>query len=153
MSRRAAPFGTTYATRRIINSSGTENAFWFKLVNSTATGLANLTAALGSPPSSSMRDWAISVFLDDNSTNVDPRFLQPSWNLRSLFTNNGTSIAPFPLFTRTLADTKQTSLTLAAGGVSFIRFSVASGSDALLTLTSNGGPVTSGVQVAVVRVK
>jgi hypothetical protein len=133
-------------------SSGNENAFWQKLVNSTTTGLANLSAALGTPASASMRDWAISVFMDDNAAGVDARFLQPSWNLRSLFTNNGTSLA-YPLFTRTLTDGAQTSLTLAAGGVSFMRFSVASGSDALITLTSNGSPVTSGVQVAVVRVK
>ncbi|MEO7086336.1 MAG: hypothetical protein ABI442_12995 [Gemmatimonadaceae bacterium] len=140
-------------------TTGTENAFWQKLVNTTTTGLANLTAALGTAPNSSMRDWAISVFLDDNSTGVDPRFLEPSWNLRNLFTNNGTSLA-FPLFTRTLFDGPLTCstgdtrcLTLAAGGVSFMRFNVASGSDALLTLTSNGGPVATGIQVAVVRVK
>jgi hypothetical protein len=133
-------------------STGTENTFWQKLDNSTSTGLANLSAALGTSPNPLMRDWAISVFLDDNSSGVDARFLQPSWNLRSLFTNGGTSVA-FPLFTRTLVDGTQTSLTLAAGGVSFMRFSVPSGTDALLTLTSNGGPLPTGLQVAVVRVK
>jgi hypothetical protein len=117
------------------------------------TGVSNLSAALGSQPLSPLlRDWVISVFVDDNAPNVDPRFQQPSWNLRSLFTNNGTSLA-FPLFTRTLTDNIVSTTTLSGYGVAFYRFSIPTGQDALLTTTSGGLPLPSTVQLSVVRVR
>jgi hypothetical protein len=131
---------------------GQDNDFWFKLVNSTTSGVANLTAALGGSPYPLLRDWAISVFLDDDALNVDPRFLQPSWNLRSALTNGGTSLA-FPLITHLLADNTPASTLMAGNGVSFFRFSVANGQDALLTVTTGGEPLPPTVQLAVVRVK
>jgi hypothetical protein len=133
-------------------SAGAENAFWFNLVNSKTSGLTNLTSALGVAPGSLLRDWAISVFMDDNAVNVDPRFQQPSWNLRSVFGVGGIS-TPFPLVTRTLSDGVANTLQLTDGGVSFLRFSVASGQDALLTVTSSGQQLPSTVQLAVVRVR
>jgi hypothetical protein len=129
-----------------------ENTFWFNLANAKTTGIANLTAALGAPPASLLRDWAISVFLDDNAPDVNLRFQQPSWNLRSVFTNGGTSLG-FPLVTRTLADNVLSTTTLVDNGVAFYRFSVAQGQDALLTVTSGGQTLPSTVQLAVVRVK
>ncbi|MGE5730385.1 MAG: hypothetical protein ACM37U_00490, partial [Gemmatimonas sp.] len=131
---------------------GSENAFWFNLVNSKTSGIANLTSALGTAPSPILRDWAISVFMDDNAANVDPRYQQPSWNLRSAMTGNGTSL-PFPLATRTLSDGVANTVPMAGGGVAFLRFSVASGQDALLTVTSSGQLLPSTVQLAVVRVR
>lgn len=131
---------------------GSENAFWFNLVNSKTSGIANLTSALGTAPSPILRDWAISVFMDDNAANVDPRYQQPSWNLRSVMTGNGTSL-PFPLATRTLSDGVANTVPMAGGGVAFLRFSVASGQDALLTVTSSGQLLPSTVQLAVVRVR
>jgi hypothetical protein len=132
---------------------GAENSFWFNLVNSRTSGVANLTAALGASPYPLMRDWAISVFADDNAgAGLDPRFQQPSWNLRSVITAGGTSIA-FPLLTRALSDGTTTSVSLAAYGVSFVRFSVASGQDALVTASSNGQPLPPTVQLAVIRVR
>ncbi|HTI65784.1 MAG TPA: hypothetical protein VL524_19805 [Gemmatimonadaceae bacterium] len=131
---------------------GTENTFWFNLVNSKTTGIANLTAALGTSPYPLLRDWAISVFADDNAAGLDQRFQQPSWNLRSVITAGGTSIA-FPLATRTLVDGAITSVNLTAYGVSFMRFSVASGEDALITASSNGLQLPPTVQLAVMRVR
>jgi Big-like domain-containing protein len=131
--------------------AGTENTFWNKLVNSTTSGVANLTNALGSTPYSLMRDWAISLYVDDNAANVDPRFQQPSWNMRSVLTNDGTSLA-YPLTTRTLNNNSQ-SVLLAGNGASFLRFSVPAGQDALLTVTTGGQPLPSTVQLAVVRVR
>jgi hypothetical protein len=132
--------------------AGTENAFWFKLVNSTTSGVANLTNALGTAPYSLMRDWAISLYVDDNATGVDPRFQQPSWNMRSVLTNGGTSLS-YPLSTRTLSNNSQQSVLLAGNGTSFLRFSVADGQEALLTVTTGGQPIPSTVQLAVVRVR
>ena len=128
---------------------GQENTFWQTLANSKTTGVANLTAAFGAPIGPLLRDWAISVFMDDNAANVDPRFQQPSWNLRSAF---GTSLA-FPLSTRTLVDNTTSSTTLGGNGIAFYRFSVASGQDALLTVTSGNQPLGTTIQLAVVRVR
>ena len=132
--------------------AGTENAFWFKLVNSTTSGVANLTSALGTTPYSLMRDWAISLYIDDNAVNVDPRFLQPSWNMRSALTNGGVSLS-YPLSTRTLNNNSSQSVLLAGNGAAFLRFSVPDGQDALLTVTSGGQPLPPTVQLAVVRVR
>ena len=133
-------------------AAGAENKFWFGLVNSKTAGIANLTAALGAPPNALMRDWAISVFMDDNASNVDARFLQPSWNMRSVLTGGGVSLA-FPLATRMMTDDAPTIVPLTANGVSFLRFSVPSGQDALLTVTASGQQLPATVQLAVVRVR
>ena len=132
--------------------AGQEDTFWQALANSKTSGIANLTAALGAPSGPLVRDWAISVFMDDNAANVDPRFQQPSWNLRSALTNGGTSVA-FPLSTRTLVDNAVSSTTLGGNGIAFYRFSVPSGQDALLSVTSGNQPVGTTIQVAVVRVR
>ncbi len=131
--------------------AGQESAFWYKLVNSTTSGVANLTNALGTPPNSLMRDWAISVYLDDTAVGIDSRFQQPSWNFRSALPAY-TSL-PFQLITRILTDNIPISLTLAANGVSFLRFSVLNGQEALVTVTSGGQVLPSTVQLALVRVK
>lgn len=131
--------------------AGQDNQFWFNLANSTTHGIANLTNALGASPGPVLRDWAISVFLDDDAANVDARFLQPSWNFRSAMSYNG---AFFPLVTHILSDGTTTSLSLAADGVSFYRFSVAKNAEALLSVTTSGGqPAPATVKVAVVRVR
>ena len=131
---------------------GQEDAFWFKLVNSKTSGIANLTNALGAPPSSLLRDWAISVYMDDKAPNVDLRFQQPSWNLRSALIAGGVSTI-FPLVGRTLADNTTSSFTLLGNGVSFLRFSVPNGQDALLTVMSNGQPLPATVLLSFVRVR
>jgi hypothetical protein len=132
--------------------AGAENAFWFNLVNSHTSGMANLTNALGTSPAPLLHDWAMSVFLDDNAPNVDPRYQQPSWNIRSVLTGGGVSTA-FPLLTHILSDNVPVSLSMVGYGVSFLRFSVASGQDALLTVTSNGQPLPPTMQLSVVRVR
>lgn len=128
---------------------GTENAFWFKLVNSTTSGISNLSSALGGNASTYLRDWAISVFMDDNAPNVDARFQFPSWNMRSVLSTGGA----FPLATRLLTDNTTSQVLLAGNGVAFLRFSVANDQEALLTVTSGGQPIPSTVQLAIVRVK
>lgn len=130
---------------------GNENSFWFNLVNTTTTGVANLTHALGAPPDSIMRDWAISVYMDDNAPNVDPRFEQPSWNMRSIVTG-GFAADPYSLTTRTLRDGGTTTLTLLANSVSFLQFTVPVGQDAILAVTSNNAALPSTVQLAIVRI-
>jgi hypothetical protein len=129
-----------------------EPGFWFSLVNNNARGVANLSSALGTPVGPWLRDWAISNYVDDNAAGSDPRFVQPSFNFRSLMTGGGAE-GTFPLGTRALSTTGSSTVSLASYGVSFLRFSVPSGQDALLTATSLGQSLPSSVQLAIVRVR
>jgi len=132
---------------------GNENSLWFKLANAKTSGMTNLASALGVAPNTLLRDWAISVFLDDNAASVDPRFQQQSWNARSILTGAGTS-TPFPLVTRLLnVDGSSLSTSLVGNGVAFLRFSVPNGQDALLTTTSGGQALPSSVKLSVVRIR
>src|SRR5690606_17785929 len=137
-----------YAAVRV--GAGGEAAFWFKLVNNDATGLANLASAIGAPVAPWLRVSALSVYLCSFSGGADARFQQPSLNFRSLLTSSGTT---FPLVTRTLSNEVTTTVPLVAYGVSFLRFSVASGQDALLTVTSLRQSLPSAIQLAIVRVR
>ena len=128
-----------------------ENKFWFQIENGTGTGIANLANALGSDPAPLLRDWALSIYVDDR-VGVTDRFQQPSWNTRNFMAWLYPS-KPDPLFTRTLIDGSTTVLNLTADGVAFLRFTVQPGRDALFSLTSSQQPLPSAVQVSVVRVK
>lgn len=139
-----------YAADRL--GPANEQAFWYNLVNDDATGLPNLTSALGTSAGPWLRDWAISNYVDDNAPGSDPRFVQPSFNFRSIMTGGGTG-TPFPLTPRALSTTGTTTVTLASYGVAFLRFSVPTGQDALLTATSPGQSLPSSVQLAIVRVR
>jgi hypothetical protein len=139
-----------YAADRL--GPANEQAFWHNLVNDDATGLPNLASALGTPVGPWLRDWAISNYVDDNVLGSDPRFVQPSFNFRSIMSGGGTG-TPFPLSPRALSTIGTTTVTLASYGVAFLRFSVPNGQDALLTATSLGQSLPSSVQLAIVRVR
>lgn len=127
-----------------------EQPFWFKLVNSRETGLTNIADAIGTPVGPWLRDWAISVFADDNAPGAPPNFQQPSWNMRNIISGGGLA---YPLVTRLLTNDVSTRVNLAANGVSFLRFSVPSGQDALLSVTTSGQPPLAAVQLSLVRVR
>jgi len=123
---------------------------WFKLANSSSTGLANLTAALGANAKPMLRDWSLGILLDDTGLSIDPRFQNPSWNYRSAMPAGGFTYA---LASRTLTDGVTTTTTLAGSGTSYQRFAVSGGQDALVTLTSTGQPVPPTIQLALVRLR
>ncbi len=133
-------------------AAGTEQQLWHALVNSTTSGIANLTQVLGQAPNALLRDWVISVYVDDNAAGADPRYQQLSWNMRSAIPAGGAA-AVFGLATRPLMDDVTSSVLLAGGSGSFMRFAVADGQDALLTVTAANQSLPAAVQLAVVRVR
>jgi Big-like domain-containing protein len=137
-----------YSADRLLTTDGD---LWFRIVNSSSTGFANLSAAFGTDPQLLMRDWAMSVYLDDFVPGVSSIYTQKSWNTRA---EASTLAEPFPLSTFGLTDGATSTFTLGAGGVSFRRFSIAAGQAGLLTVTAgDGSALPAGVKVGVARTK
>jgi hypothetical protein len=133
-----------YAADRTGSDDGTT---WMQLVNSTTSGVANLTNVFGSGLTALARDWATSVFADD-LTATDAPFQQSTWNLRSLFAALQTNGA-YPLSTTALSASSPTSVNVSGGSAAYLRFSVAAGQTAAIqwnTLPSN-------VQLTLVRTR
>jgi hypothetical protein len=120
---------------------------WFQLVNSTTTGVANLTNVFGTGLTSLARDWATSVFADDIAT-TDARYQQPTWNFRSIYAalqSNGA----YPLATTSLSPSASTTVSVKSGSAAYLRFSVAAGQ----TATIQWNTLPSNMQLTLVRTR
>jgi hypothetical protein len=140
--------GATWAFLRDVadRKASSDGDTWFRLVNSTTTGMANLRAVFGTGVLNQIRDWETSVLMDDLS-GVAAAYQQPSWNFRSMFAAL-TNSTVFPVQTVSLvAGTK--SVTLVGGATSYVRFSVSSGSTASVQWSA----LPSTVQLTLVRTK
>jgi hypothetical protein len=130
---------------------------WSSLVNAVDTGQVNLSKVFGSNYLTQIRDWATSVFSDDDSGVTDARFLESSWNMRSIFPGlagpNGQALGRYPLAVVPLADAQPASLLINAGGVAYLRFTVQPGGQASIDWTSAGLPVSPFFQFTVVRTR
>jgi hypothetical protein len=119
---------------------------WYQLVNSTSTGLTNLTQTFGANLTTLARDWATSVLADD-ITSTDARFQQPTWNMRSIFgalQSNGT----YPLSTTTLGSSGAT-VSVSGGSAAYLRFGVAAGQ----TATIQWSTLPSNMQLTLIRTR
>lgn len=132
---------------------------WSQLDNSITAGQANLRNVFGADYLTQIRDWATSVFADDVVGQADPRFSQPSWNMRSIFpalcTNAActTHLGRFPLAVVPLSDAAPATVSLTAGGVAYFRFSVPANTSASIDWSNAGLPVTALMQFSVVRTR
>jgi hypothetical protein len=105
-----------------------------------------------------IRNWAISVFTDDLTGVSDNNFLEPSWNMRSIFPrlldeNTGRALGKYPLAVVPLSDAVPANLAIVAGGEAYLRFSVPAGTSASIDWASGSLPVSPLVQFAVVRTR
>lgn len=107
---------------------GSEQQLWFDLVNAQATGISNLRERLpqNQNPIDWMQDWTMSVYTDDAGIPVEqPRFVQPSWNFRSVYPGLQ-GITQYPLQVIRLQNSVTTPvISLQGGGAAFLRFGVA----------------------------
>ena len=130
---------------------------WSQLVNANDTGQVNVSKVFGSNYLTQIRDWATAVFADDVPGQSDARFQEQSWNMRSIFpglsNGNGGALGRYPLAVVPLGDATPANLLINAGGVSYLRFSVAAGSQASIDWTSAGQPVSPFFQFTVVRTR
>ena len=104
-----------------------------------------------------IRDWATSVFSDDVAGVTDARFLEPSWNMRSIFPGlagaNNQALGKYPLTVVPLSDAVPANVLVNAGGVAYLRFTVPAGSQASIDWSSSGLPVSPFFQFTVVRTR
>lgn len=120
---------------------------WFKLVNSTSTGMANLQGVFGSPLAPIFRDWAIANIADD-VPNVASEWQHPSWNFRSMWVRlTRASTKSYPLSTVTVGDGSPLSVTLKGGSAAYIRFTIPSNQVGSVTW----GTLPSSVTMSIVR--
>jgi hypothetical protein len=144
--------------RYLADHKGTgDGSTWSSLVNTPDTGQKNLSNVFGTNLLTQIRDWATSVFSDDVPGVTDARFLEQSWNMRSVFPGlagqNGQALGKFPLTVVPLSDALPANLLINAGGVAYLRFSVPAGSQASIDWTSSGLPVSPFFQFTVVRTR
>jgi hypothetical protein len=130
---------------------GSDQEFFYNLVNSTQTGVANLSARIGASAIDWMQDWTLSVYTDDVVPQVDARYVQPSWNFRSImpiFDQAGR----FPLKVIAVGDTPG-EVNLRGGGAAFFRFGVAPGGRVGIRMATPGRDVPESLRTSIVRTR
>lgn len=126
-----------------------DEAFFQAIVNGRIGGLENLREALDIDPLEWMQDWTVSVFADDEVP-TQPRFLQPSWNLRSLF--GASTLGRFPLAVLPLEDGTGREIRLRPGGAAFPRFGVP-GHEGVLDVEAAGGAPPARLRGSFLRIR
>lgn len=132
--------------RYLADHRGTDDGdTWRQLDNSTTTGLANMTNVFGANLMDQIRNWATSVETDDFGGVTDATFLQPSWNLRSVYVDGyqkGSGL--YPLAFISLVNGVPSTVNLVAGGEAYFRFGVAAASQASVDWMPTGsGPLST----------
>jgi hypothetical protein len=142
--------GATWSLLRYLadRSSIGDNTFFFRLVNSTTTGYANLGAVYGAGLAGAVRDWSTSHAVDDVAVTA-PELQQPSWNWHSLYTTlNGS----YPLRVQAMTDGASNSGSVVAGGTAFFRLTVPPDGTANVALGDQSATATN-LQLVVVRTR
>jgi hypothetical protein len=128
------------------HAGSTDGTVWHDLVNSTTTGIANLTNVFGTGVVGELRDWGVSVLTDDIDA-ASSQYSQQSWNARNIYATLDNATI-FPLATSSLASAAQ-SVTLERGANAYLRFAVAAGGAGRVQWTS----APAAVQFSLVRLK
>jgi hypothetical protein len=141
--------GATWSLLRYLadRSSGGDN-FFFRLVNSAATGFANLSSVYGPDLPGAVRDWSVSHALDDLAVTA-PELQQPSWNWHSIYT---TLDGRYPLRVQAMTDGATSSGSVVAGGSAFFRLTVPPDGTANVSLADRSA-TAGNLQLVVVRTR
>jgi hypothetical protein len=132
--------------------------FWRKLVNARTTGavsIDSLIAGSGLTTLSALRDWSVSVVADNNPvTGAVPAVQQLSWDFLSSMQAIGGTNQQYSLSPRVLGNQLISAVGLAAGGSAYFRFGVLQNQEALIAVTSFGGPtLPQGIKLTLLRIK
>ena len=127
---------------------GMERDFWHALVNSTKTGRANLSSAIGTESGPWIRDWEVSLLLDDLGTTA-PRYRNPSWHYRSVFASSG----GYALKVSRLDNVVSRSVSVSAGGAEYLTLNVSAYGVGMVNVRSGGTTPPPAFHLVVVRMK
>ncbi|MEP6991503.1 MAG: hypothetical protein ABJA80_11295 [bacterium] len=126
-------------------------AIFYKLVNSTPVGMANLQAAITDVPGM-LRDWSVSHAVDDVAAPAT-QYQQRSWNWHSIYPGLTFPSSTYPLAVTTIpTNATVTGATVVAGGAGFYKVVVPANGSATFTL-SNGTTSNPSLQLVAVRIK
>ena len=128
-----------------------DSDIWFRLVNNTVVGIANVQQVFGVDLSLSISDWSVSHAVDDISTLAGDQFLQKSWNWHSIYAALSTP-ASYPLTVRTMVAGATNSGTIISGGSTHFRFAVPAGGTGTVTVAS-ASPTAASLRLLLVRTK
>jgi len=146
--------GASWAFLRYLadHHAPTDQDLWYRLANSATSGFANLQQVFGVDPIAALRDFAVSLYLDDLVPGLPARFTQPSWNFRSVF-----PVVPgprsFPLSIRALRSETTSSVALRAGAAAYYRFTVPANGEGYFQVSSNGLAVPASLRFLVARIR
>ena len=133
-----------------------DQPFFFALVNNREIGVANMSKVLGAPALDWIQDWTMSVYTDDAVPGVDARFLQPSWNFRSVMPQVASIFgagSKFPLKVQPLGSASASDYRLRGGGAAYLRFGIGAGARVGLRLTSDDEVPPSTLRFSLVRTR
>lgn len=125
------------------HSTMPEATLWYNLVNSSQTGVASLATVTGADVATLEHQWAVAQYADDAGFSVASALQQPSWNFRDVLPAFNTD-GRFPLAVQSLTGSSPLSITLKAGGASYVRFAVPASQTATLHFTVTGAPTGTG---------
>lgn len=147
--------GATWAFLRYAadRHPGSDQQFFYDLVNSGQTGVANVSARIGADAIDWMQDWTLSVYTDDAVPGVDPVYTQPSWNFRSILAQFSPGGRGFPLKTIPLGSGAPAGVELRGGGAAYFRFGIPSGGRVGLRLSTPGGGLPDELRLSIVRTR
>lgn len=132
-------------------TGSTDGTTFFKLVNSTTHGIANVTAVFGANFTTYVRDWSVSNAVDDVATS-EVALQQPSWDWHDIYGAIYVN-APFPLQSQGMANTTPYTGTVRAGGATYFTVGVPTNGKATLTLAGKSSTTGSHLQLVVVRTR
>jgi hypothetical protein len=133
-----------------------DQPFFFKLVNSRTTGLANMQQVIQDSPIDWAQDWTLAVYTDDAVPGVETRFTQPSWNFRSIMpviTELYGETRGFPLLVHSLASGNSQGYNIRGGGATYFRFGIGGSSRVALRLTQDGDVPPASLRFSLVRTR
>jgi hypothetical protein len=140
---------STYASTSFAEADA---AIWFRLVNATTAGIANLQSVVGGDLAGFVRDWQVSHAVDDLAA-LNTQYQQRSWNWHSIYPNLSNPTSAYPLPVPTLSTSANVNGTIVAGGAQYYRLFVPANGTATLSLSAPSGAVNPNLQMIVVRTK
>jgi len=134
---------------------GDRNAFLFSLVNTTRSGLDNVSESVGGDGLAWMRDWSVATYAAD-LVSTSPEYLHPSWNFRDIYPAirgaNGQPVwGRYPLAVHDLSDNETRTFGVAGSGAAYVRVFAPADRTATVRIQVGGASPPAALRLSVVN--